>query len=213
MNLAVNETEKEILKEIVNIALAKAADAFAIIAREKVLINAPRIEIVEVEKVSNTVPEYEKFNIIIQSSLTGILSGKTFLLFSDEQADRLSEICLGTLNLKNDTNNDFMRRSLLLEIGNIITGSLVTQLSNILKVELFGSVPELKNNIIGNVLINLNQDFSLYKPFIFTVNTQFVYSWRSFEFPFILIFDMNALGKVLTIIRNYTKDGKPFLMT
>jgi chemotaxis protein CheC len=213
MNLAINELEKEILKEIVNIALAKAADAFAVIAKEQVLINAPNVQIVELEKVGSAVPEYEKCNIIIQSSITGSLTGKTFLLFSEEQADRFSEICLGTLQVTSDKSYNALRSSLLLEIGNIITGSLVTQLSNIFKVSLFGSVPELKNNVIGNVLANLSNEYPLYKPFIFTVKTQFVYSWRSVEMPFLLIFDLDAFGKVLSIIRTYIQNGKSILTT
>ena len=211
MNLAINELEQEILKEIVNIGLAKAADAFAVIAKEKVLINAPSVQIVELEKVGNAVPEYEKFNIIIQSSLTGTLSGNTFLLFSEEQADRLAEICLGTLKTNSDHHYNQLRSSLLLEIGNIITGSLVTQLSNILKVNVFGSVPELKNNVIGNVLSSMNTAYPYYKPFIFTVKTQFVYSWRSVELPFLLIFDLDAFGKVLAIVRTYIQNGKSIL--
>ncbi|HEX8547567.1 MAG TPA: chemotaxis protein CheC [Cytophagaceae bacterium] len=211
-SILINDLEKEIIKEIVNIGLAKAADAFAIIAKEKVLINAPNLEIAEVTEMGQLMPNYDKHNLIIESSLKGDLQGKTYLLFTEEQADKFAEICLGTTKL-NSEQKEHLKKSLLLEIGNIITGSLVTQLANIFKMELFGSVPELVNNVIGNVLNNLNKEYNVYKPFIFTVKTQFVYSWKSLELPFLLILDLNAFLKVVEIIRKYNSQDKSLLTT
>lgn len=210
MNYFINDIEKEILKEIVNIALAKSADAFATIANEKVLIDAPNVLILEPEEVTKVMPTYENHTFIIQSDLEGEINGKTYLLFSEDEANKIAEICLGTIKMKAE-NNSNLKESLLLEIGNIITGSLVTQFANIFKVNIFGSVPAFKNNLISNVLNNLAKEYPLYKPFIFTVKTQFVYSWRTMELPFFIVLNMEGFLKLLEIIRNYNKIDKSIL--
>ena len=210
MTIIINEIEKEIFKEIVNIGLAKAADAFALIANEKVLISAPDLQIVEIENISTKVLSYESFTKVIESDLKGALGGKTYLLFSDIQSEKLINICLGPLK-DNTPVDEQLKTSLLLEVGNIITGSLVTQLSNILKVGLFGSVPSMKNSNIQSLLQDLEKYTPGYKPFFFTVKTEFVYSWKSLEFPFLLVFNNEDFNKVIAIIKDINKkDGGLF---
>jgi chemotaxis protein CheC len=205
MNLVINDLEKDIIREIINIGVARAADSFAGIAKERVVLNAPDLRIIDAEAIAGFFTSYEKHNVIIQSDITGDLDGKTFLLFTESQSEVLAQICLG--NVKTDgLEHEYLKSSLLLEVGNIITGALVTQLANILQLKVFGSVPERKNNYIGNVLKNLSVQYPLFKPFIFTIQTHFVYSWKTFEVPLIMVFDLNALYKILAIIRSKNLD-------
>ena len=200
MNLNITEIEKDIIREMVNIGVAKAADSFAIIAKEKVLINAPKIKVVDIDSIKNVVADYEKNTVIIQSDIKGDLDGKTFLLFSEPQAMGLAKICLGSFN-SNGYEEERLKNSLLLEIGNIITGAIATQFSNILRLSVFGGLPILKNNFIGNILKSISEEYPVFKPLIFTIKTEFVYSYKSYELPLVLVFDLQALIKILAILR------------
>jgi chemotaxis protein CheC len=97
-----------------------------------------------------------------------------------------------------------MQESLLLEISNIITGAFVTQLSNILKANIYGSPPlhPEKGNLAGS-LKHIFDSHPFYQPIIFTVVTHFTNFEEMVELPLFLFFDTETFGKILEIIRSY----------
>src|SRR5688572_8317659 len=123
MELQVTDLERDIIKEILNIGLARAADSFAAIAKDKVLLKVPDIQLIEVKELINLVTKYESTHFIIQSDIKGDFNGATLMLFSDDHITRLSEVCLNMLEVQKGEVNA-MQESLLLEISNIITGAL-----------------------------------------------------------------------------------------
>ena len=122
--------EKDTLREILNIGLARAADSFALVAQGRVLLTIPDVLIVSVDEMMELVHGYGTQHFLVQSDIRGDFNGATLLAFSAEHIQRLSEVCL---RLKAPLSLDLseMQRSLLLEISNILTGSLVTQLDNL----------------------------------------------------------------------------------
>jgi chemotaxis protein CheC len=202
MEPQVTDLEKDIIKEIINIGLARAADSFAVIAKDKVLLKVPDIQIIDVKELIDLVKKYQDTHNIIQSEIKGDFNGATLMLFSDEHIKRLTEVCLGTLNVKKGEVSE-MQESLLLEISNIITGALVTQLANILKTNIYGSPPKAPKNNIADSLKDILVQHPLFQPLVFTVITRFTQNSRSVELPLLLFFDTKTLIKILTIIRSF----------
>ena len=198
----VTELERDIIKEILNIGLARAADSFAAIAKDRVLLKVPDIQLIEVKKLIDLVNAYEDSHYIIQSDIKGDFNGATLMLFSDKHISRLSEICLSMLEVKKGEINT-MQESLLLEISNIITGALVTQLANILKANIYGSPPKAPKNHIADSLKEILVQHPLFQPLVFTVITRFTHNTRSVELPLLLFFDTSTFLKMLEIIRTF----------
>ena len=198
----ITELERDIIKEILNIGLARAADSFAAIARDKVLLKVPDITLIEVKELLNLVARYENTHVIIQSDIKGELNGATLMLFSDEHVVRLSEICLSMVDVQKGELS-VMQESLLLEISNIITGALVTQLANILKSNIYGSPPKAPKSHIADSLKSILVQHPLFQPLVFTVITQFSHNSKSVELPLLLFFDTNTLLKMLDTIRTF----------
>lgn len=198
----ITELERDIIKEILNIGLARAADSFAAIARDRVLLKVPDITLIEVKELLNLVAKYENSHIIIQSDIKGDFNGATLMLFSDEHIVRLSEICLSMVDVQKGELS-VMQESLLLEISNIITGALVTQLANILKSSIYGSPPKAPKSHIADSLKSILVQHPLFQPLVFTVITQFSHNYKSVELPLFLFFDTNTLLKILDIIRSF----------
>src|SRR5688572_11226351 len=94
MELQVSELEKDIIKEILNIGLARDADSFAVIAKDIVLLKVPDLQLTEPADILKLVSEYGATHIIIQSDIKGDFNGSTLMLFSGNQIERLSEVCL-----------------------------------------------------------------------------------------------------------------------
>ncbi|WP_114779376.1 chemotaxis protein CheC [Botryobacter ruber] len=206
----VTELERDIIKEILNIGLARAADSFAAIAKDKVMLKVPDIQVIEVKELLNLVARYEDTHVIIQSDIKGDFNGATLMLFSEEHIVRLSEVCLSMIDVQKGELS-VMQESLLLEISNIITGALVTQLANILKANIYGSPPKAPKNHIADSLKDILVQHPLFQPMVFTVITQFTHNYKKVELPLLLFFDTNTLLKVLDIIRTFTVNKNPLI--
>ncbi|MBA9078004.1 MULTISPECIES: chemotaxis protein CheC [Rufibacter] len=202
MELQVNELERDIIKEILNIGLARAADSFAVIAKDRVLLKVPDLQLMEAEELLKIVRAYEKTHTFIQSDIKGELNGATLMLFSDAHIEQLSKVCLGMKLTPGEPLTE-MQESLLLEVSNIITGALVTQLANILKSNIYGSPPVAPKHDIAMSLRDIFTDHPLFQPLVFTVITQFTHNSQLVELPLLLFFDTNTFIKILEIIRSY----------
>lgn len=205
--LKMTQLERDILTEILNISLAKAADSFAKITHETVLINVPDVALLQEETALDTIIKKRNIDLIVQSEIKGDIYGQTLLLFTNQQIDDLGKISLNN----QDSNDNVLRHSLLLEISNILTGTLVTHLANILKLNIYGSVPK---EPISRKQIRPEQliiDLDVSRPILVTINTLFLRMNSSMQLPLMLIFDVPNLNKILEIVRKINTDNKLLL--
>ena len=195
------DLERDIIREILNIGLARAADSFAIVAKDRVLLEVPNIDLLMSEDILQRVREYQSRHVAIQSDIRGDFNGTTLMFFSGQHVQRLSRVCL---RMQTDESLDVneLQESLLLEISNIITGALVTQLANILKANIYGAPPTAPQGDIADTLHSLIPEQQL-QPLIFTVITQFSDKDNMVELPLMLFFDRATFIKILDIIRSY----------
>lgn len=201
MNLSMTDLERDIIREILNIGLARAADSFAIIAQERVLLEVPNLDLLMSNDIVRKVQEYQSNHVMVQSDIRGDFNGTTLMFFSGQHVQRLSRVCLRMVTEESTVLNE-LQESLLLEISNIITGALVTQLANILKASIYGAPPVIPDSNAVPLLHNLNPNQQL-QPLIFSVITQFMDKDNSVELPLMLFFDRDTFAKILTIIRSY----------
>lgn len=195
------ELERDIIREILNIGLARAADSFAVIAQERVLLEVPNIDLLISDDILRRIRDYQSKHVPIQSDIRGDFNGTTMMFFSGQHIQRLSRVCL---RLKTDESLEVneLQESLLLEISNIITGALVTQLANILKANIYGAPPTAPHGDIAETMQTLLPQQQL-QPLIFSVITQFSDKDNMVELPLMLFFDRATFGKILDIIRSY----------
>ncbi|MCC9135201.1 chemotaxis protein CheC [Pontibacter silvestris] len=212
MDPHVTELERDVIKEILNIGLARAADSFAAIAKDRVLLKVPDIQLIDVKDLLLLVTKYEQTHVIIQSDIKGDFNGATLMLFSEDQVGHLSEVCLNMIEVQRGELTA-MQESLLLEISNIITGAMVTQLANILKANIYGSPPRAPKNYIADSLKDILVQHPLFQPLVFTVITQFTHNSKIVELPLLLFFDTSTLLKVVEIIRSFNLGDSNFLVT
>ena len=195
------ELERDIIREILNIGLARAADSFAVIAQERVLLEVPNIDLLMSDDILHRVRDYQTRHVPIQSDIRGDFNGTTLMFFSGQHVQRLSRVCLRMQTTESLELNE-LQESLLLEISNIITGALVTQLANILKANIYGAPPIAPKGDIAENLQSLLPEQQL-QPLIFSVITQFSDRDNTVELPLMLFFDRVTFGKILEIIRSY----------
>ena len=201
------ELERDIIREILNIGLARAADSFAVIAQERVLLEVPSIDLLMSNDILSKVREYQARHVPIQSDIRGDFNGTTLMFFSGQHVQRLSRVCLRMQTSAESLEVNELQESLLLEISNIITGALVTQLANILKANIYGAPPLAPKGDIADNLHSLLPEQQL-QPLIFSVITQFSDRDNMVELPLMLFFDRVTFEKILEIIRSYDFLGR-----
>ena len=201
MDLSMTDLERDIIREILNIGLARAADSFAVIAQERVLLEVPNIDLLVSDDILRRVREYQAKHVPIQSDIRGDFNGTTLMFFSGQHIQRLSRVCLRMPGVESLEVNE-LQESLLLEISNIITGALVTQLANILKANIYGAPPTAPRGDVAATMQNLLPEQQL-QPLIFSVITQFSDKDNMVELPLMLFFDRVTFIKILEIIRSY----------
>jgi chemotaxis protein CheC len=201
MDLSMTDLERDIIREILNIGLARAADSFAVIAQERVLLEVPNIDLLMSDDIMRKVREYQSKHVAIQSDIRGDFNGTTLMFFSGQHIQRLSRVCL-RMQIPDSLEVNELQESLLLEISNIITGALVTQLANILKANIYGAPPTAPRGDIATAMQSLMPQQQL-QPLIFSVITQFSDKDNMVELPLMLFFDRVTFAKILEIIRSY----------
>ena len=130
----------DILHELLNIGFAHAADALSMILFEGVLMQQLDFS-GDVSKMRASNPEGNM--IVLKTSLMGDLSGVSYLYFSEQQAKMIFDRCLPPWDGTNKEARVEMEKAILLEIDNMVAASVVTKLSNLLGVTLYGDVPHI----------------------------------------------------------------------
>lgn len=192
--------EEDILKEIINIGFAKVADSFAIMAKQPVMIQVPRVEMISVDELDSVLPENDYEDSVVQSDIAGDMTAKNFLIFKQKQISKFSDICIGCED-KFEGNYNAMRKSLLLETSNILTGALLTQFANIFNMSLCGTPPVAVPYSLRKTFAELIQNLITFKPIVLTVKTQFLNVGEEIELPMVLVFDINSMFKIINAIR------------
>jgi len=203
-----NTTELDIIREIVSIAFVKSADSFAMMAHEKILISYADFQLTQPTKVfvnSNYEMNDELVNII--SDLAGDLNGKTMLLFNKTDRKNVVKSCMG-LEYSEDEEFKKIEEAFLLEFGNIITGSIVTQLSNIFNLNIHGKVPSIQKGMISNIRDTIAKEYDLVSPLILAVKTVFLIKDYELKPNLLLIFDETSIDRIQNIINTFDANKK-----
>lgn len=190
-------TEAQLLfaRKIVNQGLFKAAESLSFFMKETISLDGLDYSF---NKPSNpadfTSKKGENIHLLI-TEVIGELKGVCCLIFSNEEADRLREAALSPEITSNPEIMAEMSDGILLEVDNIISASVITQFSNILKHKIHGGVPKLKK--LNNEGINQYVKSKLEDDmFIISFNTHFVSAHLDFSPQFLWLFDSSFTNSI-----------------
>ena len=121
---------------IMNSGFDKAAISFSkFVNREVKIVNSQSL-LVRHDNFSYVSDEQGELYVLI-TQIIGEISGKSFLIFSQEESQEIFR----TLNTS--VSNDALKEAFLMEIDNIISASVIAEISNTLDIEIYGDVPQL----------------------------------------------------------------------
>ena len=189
-----NKIDTDIVKEIINIGLAKAADALAMIINEKVLIKC--VQLKSPEEVFSGI---DNEHINISTEINGDISGICYFIISKHDAAFLVSKALPGSSPDEPFVIDEMSEGFLLELDNIISAAVTTQLANLLQMNIYGDVPKLNN---WDSLENFDELHEKYNPLFF--KTEFRMQSVTFNPGFYWFLEPEIMTKLREVITEET---------
>ena len=193
-----NTIELDVAKEIINIGLGKAADSLSFFSQQKVIIRNSDFIIKKHDPSEDISSKKGDSLYVLTTSIKGDLSGVCFLIFNEQEATQLIEISLPKSILEDESQKEMMSEAVLKEADNIISASVITQFSDLLKINMYGDVPHLdiinqdeltsfliKGHSSDDYLLQINAQFHTekidFKPdFIWFLDNKFVSGIQDF---------------------------------
>lgn len=141
------KSRESFVTSAMNGGMARAAKSFSIMLGATVKTNPPQILHLDHENNISRLKEQDQDLFVLVTQMIGDFNGKSYLIFNHDEAISISKILR-----KDDTEfDDRLREAFLMEIDNIVSAAVISELSDVLKAEIYGDVPVMKR-LHGNGL-------------------------------------------------------------
>ncbi|HEY5744488.1 MAG TPA: hypothetical protein VIU12_00300 [Chryseolinea sp.] len=132
-----NRNRENFLVHVMNTGFERAAASFSKLINQRVTITSAQSTVVRYDGNFSYLSEEQGEVYVLITRIIGEISGKSFLIFSqDESLEIFKAIGLKVQDTK-------LNEAFLLEIDNIMSASVISELSNALDLEIYGDVPQL----------------------------------------------------------------------
>jgi len=196
-----NHIELDVAKEVINIGLSKAADALSFFTQQKVIIRNSELilkNISEAKELSNKIGDKI---YVLTTDIIGELEGVCYLIFNEQEVEKLLKISLPATILEDEKQKSEMADAILKEADNIITASVVTQFSNLLKFNIHGGVPYLdilSKDKVPNFLLSRASG----SEYFLQISAQFHTEVVDFSPEFVWFLDSKFIEGIKTFVKD-----------
>lgn len=163
----------DVLKEIGNIGAAHAATSLSQLLNQKVDMHVPGVELVTFDEMFELAGGAEETVAGIYLRIEGDLSGSMFFMLSLDSANRFIR------NLTGDDSFDFHKPpfseigiSSVQELGNILSGSYLSALSDFTGLKIYPTVPSLSVDMVGAIISFGLIEVSQYSDEVIVIDTE-----------------------------------------
>lgn len=152
----------DVLKEIGNIGAGNAATALSTLLNKKIDMRVPNVRVVSFDEMMDMAGGPDTVVAGVFLRIEGAAPGSMFFVLSLEQANTFIKQMIGDEDFSFESPPyDELAISALQELGNILSGSYLSSLSDFTNLDLYPSVPALSIDMVGAIisfgLIELSQ--------------------------------------------------------
>lgn len=162
----------DVLKEIGNIGAAHAATSLSSLLGKKVDMKVPKVEMVSFDDMMDLAGGPENVVTGIYLRIEGDITGSMFFILPIEQSNRFIR------SLIKDKTFDFQQPhvselgiSAMQELGNILSGSYLSALSDFTGLKIYPTVPALSVDMVGAIISVGLVELSHISDFVIVVDT------------------------------------------
>lgn len=134
--------QRDGLREVATIGAGHAATALSQLTDRRIMISVPQVRQIAYAEVPDTLAAYSGHVALVAMRMLGDLTGRTLLVFSEQDAPRLCDLILRRSTGQARALGE-LEQSGLKEVGNIVCSAYLTAMSNFMGMMLLPSVPAL----------------------------------------------------------------------
>lgn len=183
------------LKEVGNIGVGNSATALSQLLNKKVDITVPNINIVSFEEIYNKIGA-EEIVIGVLVRVLGDAPGNILFIFSKDSALSIINDLTGS---KADEFDD-IGKSVLCEIGNIISSSYMNSIGVFTNTTLIPSVPAVTYDMLGAILSTTFIESGQYDDHVLDIETSFLEDESELSGHFYYVPMPGSLEKILNAL-------------
>jgi chemotaxis protein CheY-P-specific phosphatase CheC len=187
--------EIDVARKIISAGLVKSAESLSFFMNETISLKD-----FDAEKNLDNPPlelgKKDESNIhLLTTKVIGEMKGICCLIFSEEEADHLRKAALPQEILDSPEMMEEMSDGIMLEVDNIISASVITQFSNLLKVKIHGGVPDLKKVTFKEMEDYISSEVNN-ELYLISFKTSFESSKAQFNPEFVWLFDNTFIDNI-----------------
>lgn len=164
--------QMDVLREIGNIGAGNAATALAKMIGRKVDMSIPTTKVLEFKDVADILGGAEKTVVGILLNMTGDMTGKLMFIIDFEASKVLVNILMNRCN-HYSVEFDEIEISALSEVGNILSGSYISALSELTGLNIYSSIPDMAIDMAGAILSVPAIEFGKIGDTVLYIETEF----------------------------------------
>lgn len=192
-----NELFFDVLQELGNIGSSNAVTALTKMLGSRAKLHLPKINLLEFSRAAEMLggPEDLVFGILV--GISGDIKGIMMYLVKVSSARSLIKYLIGTSSEEGTEFTD-MDISALEEMGNILSTSYLNALAMLTDMKIVPSVPNLAMDMAAAILSVPAIEFGKVADKVLFIESVFGTEDESLSSYFILVPDMDSIGKILT---------------
>ena len=148
---SLNLMDIDMLKEVANIGTGNAATSLSNLVKQRISMSVPTVKMPEFKHLADFVGGADALISGLLVGISGDVDGIMMYLMTEKSACTLAKEIMGR-DKKSLADFDEIDYSMLTEIGNILTSSYLTALSQLMNYKINQSVPSLSVDMAGAIL-------------------------------------------------------------
>lgn len=200
--LRLKELQLDALREVANIGAGHAATALSEMTDRRIMISVPKIMVTRLEESAESIGGLREVVVAVLIHMMGDLTGRTLLLFPEENAKVLCDLLLHREPGTTQTLGE-LEKSSIKETGNIVGSAYMNALSDFMGMMLVPSVPGLAIDMISAIVTSTYLNFGTERDYVICVETRFRVdeSGPDLRGQFLLLPDVASLKAILDAVR------------
>ena len=185
----------DVLSEVGNIGIGNAATSLSKLVNDRIDMTVPRACFLPYEDIIALVGGPEEIVGCIILRLEGDVPGTIIYIFHQESMFSLVDMLM-SLEPGTTKELDAMAESVVMEIGNILTGSFISAISTMSQLHMVTTVPLFAYDMLGAVLMTSLIDTGYVEDQVLLIETKLSQMDKEIRGNFFLFTDPEALEKM-----------------
>jgi chemotaxis protein CheC len=142
----------DVLRELGNIGAGSATTALSVLLDSKLTMDTPVVKVLDFDDIADMVGGADVVVATVLTRFTGEVNGMTLFILELEEAKNLSATMLHKSYGEDFKEFDYMDRSTLKEVGNILMSSYISSIGTLTGLSIKTDPPEICVDMVGAIL-------------------------------------------------------------